>query len=85
MMHWMPTAPPRTVAPPFGCATLVHGGQQLDGHQDHTPVISPVGLCAEPGRRFYGCEIKQEYITAARRNLDRAQAIVETDQKLLFA
>jgi len=37
------------------------------------------------GRRFYGCEIKQEYITAARRNLDRAQAIVETDQKLLFA
>jgi len=37
------------------------------------------------GRRFYGCEIKAEYIMAARRNLERAQAIAETEQRLLFA
>lgn len=38
------------------------------------------------GRRFYGCEIKDEYLAAAQRNLDRA--IVESGQghdALLFA
>lgn len=37
------------------------------------------------GRRFYGCEIKDEYVAAARKNLQRAEQIVTTENKLLFA
>ncbi len=36
------------------------------------------------GRRFYGCEIKDEYVTAARTNLRKAES-VESDQMALFA
>ncbi len=37
------------------------------------------------GRRFYGCEIKDEYFKAAQANLRRAEQIVTTENKLLFA
>ena len=37
------------------------------------------------GRRFYGCEIKKEYYDAACANLRRAEQIVSTENKLLFA
>lgn len=37
------------------------------------------------GRRFYGCEIKDEYYKAAQANLKRAEQIVTTENKLLFA
>lgn len=37
------------------------------------------------GRRFYGCELKDEYIAAARKNLDRAAKECETmTQEALF-
>lgn len=37
------------------------------------------------GRRFYGCEIKPEYIAAAKKNLERAEAILrESEQLPLF-
>jgi predicted O-methyltransferase YrrM len=35
-------------------------------------------------RRFYGCEIKPEYIEAAQRNLAKAVAMAREDAKLLF-
>jgi DNA modification methylase len=41
-----------------------------------------VALCE--GRRFYGCEIKDEYFRAAEMNLRKAES-VETEQKALFA
>lgn len=37
------------------------------------------------GRRFYGCEIKDEYVEAAIRNLTKAQQIRGEDQKTLFS
>lgn len=37
------------------------------------------------GRRFYGCEIKDEYYAAARKNLKRAEALVTAEEKLLFS
>lgn len=36
------------------------------------------------GRRFYGCEIKDEYIAAARRNLAKVEKYQEQEAKLLF-
>ena len=36
------------------------------------------------GRRFYGCELKDEYIAAARKNLAKAESI-DTEQMALFA
>jgi DNA modification methylase len=36
------------------------------------------------GRRFHGCEIKSEYIAAARRNLERAESIYHESQKTLW-
>lgn len=36
-------------------------------------------------RRFYGCELKDEYHTAAMKNMERAIAVRETEQKGLFA
>ncbi len=36
------------------------------------------------GRRFYGCEIKPEYIAAAEKNLDRAIKKREVDSRTLF-
>jgi hypothetical protein len=36
------------------------------------------------GRKFYGCEIKPEYLEAAKQNLRRAERIAEQDAKLLF-
>lgn len=37
------------------------------------------------GRRFYGCELKDEYFETAKRNLDRAMAICQDEQPALFA
>lgn len=38
------------------------------------------------GRRFYGCELKDEYIAAARKNLKRAESqLVASTQNLLFS
>lgn len=37
------------------------------------------------GRRFYGCEIKEEYHRAACANLRRAEQVVTAENKLLFA
>lgn len=37
------------------------------------------------GRRFYGCELKDEYIQAARMNLARAEKLSQEREKLLFA
>lgn len=37
------------------------------------------------GRKFYGCEIKQEYFDAACRNLERAEKIESTENLTLFA
>lgn len=36
------------------------------------------------GRRFYGCEIKDEYVAAAKKNLERAETLWKESQKLLF-
>jgi len=36
-------------------------------------------------RRFYGCEIKAEYITAAMKNLDRAMNLKQEAERTLFA
>lgn len=36
------------------------------------------------GRRFYGCEIKDEYIQAARVNLARAEQSADTEAAMLF-
>lgn len=36
------------------------------------------------GRRFYGCEIKDEYYQAACANLRRAEQLVTTENRLLF-
>ena len=36
------------------------------------------------GRRFYGCEIKSEYLAAMNRNLDRAVAERAADNRTLF-
>jgi DNA modification methylase len=36
------------------------------------------------GRRFYGCELKTEYVAAARKNLAKAES-KESDQLGLFA
>lgn len=40
-------------------------------------------ISLQEGRRFYGCEIKNEYITAARRNLSKVQGVSD-DQHSLF-
>lgn len=37
------------------------------------------------GRRFYGCELKDEYIAAARANLARAEDMASRQERLLFA
>lgn len=34
------------------------------------------------GRRFYGCEIKSEYIATAKRNLERAEALLKESEQL---
>jgi DNA modification methylase len=36
------------------------------------------------GRRFYGCEIKDEYVAAAERNLRRAEELSEFNARTLF-
>lgn len=36
------------------------------------------------GRRFYGCELKDEYIEAARLNLSRAERLSQERERLLF-
>jgi hypothetical protein len=36
------------------------------------------------GRRFYGCEIKQEYVDAARKNLQRAERAKAESTRMLF-
>lgn len=36
------------------------------------------------GRRFYGCEIKPEYVEAAKRNLARAETVAQQNQASLF-
>jgi len=36
-------------------------------------------------RRFYGCELKQEYFDAAQKNLTRAVAMASEQERLLFA
>lgn len=36
------------------------------------------------GRRFYGCEIKDEYHAAAQRNLERAERLCEQSERTLF-
>ncbi|HUT91738.1 MAG TPA: DNA methyltransferase [Thermoguttaceae bacterium] len=36
------------------------------------------------GRRFYGCEIKPEYLVTARKNLDKAIQIRRDKEKMLF-
>ena len=36
------------------------------------------------GRRFYGCELKDEYIEAARKNLGRAEIIRADETRSLF-
>ena len=36
------------------------------------------------GRRFYGCEIKPEYLASAKRNLSKAQRVHEVNSKTLF-
>lgn len=41
-------------------------------------------VAVKEGRRFYGCEIKQEYFDAAKSNLARAE-IVEQEQLSLFS
>jgi DNA modification methylase len=41
-------------------------------------------MALKRGRRFYGCELKDEYHTAASRNLERAIAARETEQASLF-
>lgn len=41
-------------------------------------------VAVKEGRRFYGCEIKQEYYDAAKANLKRAE-VVEQEQLSLFA
>ena len=35
-------------------------------------------------RRFYGCEIKDEYIAAGQKNLERAEEILKEDKRLLW-
>lgn len=37
------------------------------------------------GRRFYGCEIKPEYIAAAKQNLERGERTREEEQRTLFS
>ena len=37
------------------------------------------------GRRFYGCEIKNEYVAAAKKNLAKAERAYKTESKTLFA
>jgi len=37
------------------------------------------------GRRFYGCELKDEYLAAAQANLKRAEQLSQKKEKLLFA
>lgn len=47
--------------------------------------IGSEGYCAvKRGRRFYGCEIKQEYFDAAQKNLARAVQLAESENKMLF-
>ena len=41
-------------------------------------------ISVELGRRFYGCELKEEYYEAACKNLTRAETITD-DQMLLFS
>lgn len=43
------------------------------------------GLRVRDPRRFYGCELKQEYLDAARRNLERATKASEQAERTLFA
>lgn len=48
--------------------------------------IGSEGFCAvKLGRRFYGTEIKDEYIAAAKKNLARADKIYRASQKDLFS
>ena len=39
------------------------------------------GLRVHDPRRFYGCEIKDEYVAAAKKNLKRAESQVEVDKQ----
>jgi hypothetical protein len=41
-------------------------------------------VAVKRGRRFYGCEIKDEYIAAARINLERAVELAKQSDALLF-
>jgi DNA modification methylase len=36
------------------------------------------------GRRFYGCEIKDEYVAAAQKNIERAMRLQKHDNRSLF-
>ena len=42
-------------------------------------------ISVKHGRRFYGCEIKQEYIDAARMNLTKAEQLSNQKETLLFS
>lgn len=43
------------------------------------------GLSIRDPRRFYGCELKQEYLLAARANLERASQQKKDNQRLLIS
>lgn len=42
-------------------------------------------IAVKRGRRFYGCELKPEYIAAAKRNLELAERVATTEQANLFS
>jgi len=41
-------------------------------------------IAVKRGRRFYGCELKPEYIAAAKRNLELAERVANAEQATLF-
>lgn len=41
-------------------------------------------IAVKRGRRFYGCELKTEYIAAAKRNLELAEKVANAEQATLF-
>lgn len=42
-------------------------------------------IAVKRGRRFYGCELKPEYIAAAKRNLELAERVATAEQASLFS
>jgi DNA modification methylase len=41
-------------------------------------------MSVKHGRRFYGCELKDEYLAAAKKNLGRAETIAAESNRTLF-